>query len=71
MSPRVLGIAALVVGLVLVAFGLNASDSVADSVSEGLTGRFTDTTMWYLIGGGALAAIGVGMAAFGGRRLRT
>ena len=39
MSPRILGIVILVVGLVLVAFGLNASDSVVDSVKENLTGR--------------------------------
>ena len=58
MSPRILGIVILVVGLVLVAFGLNASDSVVDSVKENLTGRYTDKTMWYLIGGGALAVVG-------------
>lgn len=71
MSSRALGIAALVVGLVLVVFGLNASDSVADSVSEGFTGRFTDKTMWYLVGGGALAALGLGMTLLGRGRLST
>lgn len=68
MSPRILGIVILVVGLVLVAFGLNASDSVVDSVKENLTGRYTDKTMWYLIGGGALAVVGAGIALMGGRR---
>lgn len=69
MSPRVAGIAALVVGLVLLIFGLNASNSVADSVSEGFTGRFTDTTMWYLVGGGLLVAIGLGMTVLGRGRV--
>jgi hypothetical protein len=71
MSQRVLGIVLLVVGLVVLAFGLNATDSVSDSVSEGVTGRYTDKTMWYLIGGGALAVLGAGMAIMrGGRSVR-
>lgn len=65
MSNRILGIVLLVVGLLLVGFGLNASDSVADSVSEGFTGRFTDKTMWYLIGGAALAIGGLALAFMG------
>lgn len=68
MSGRTLGIVLLVVGLVLVGFGLNASHSVTDSVTEGVTGRYTDKTMWYLIGGAALAVAGGGMTIFGGRR---
>lgn len=68
MSSRTLGILFLVVGIILVAFGLNASDSVSDTISEGVTGRFTDTTMWYLIGGGALAVVGASMTFLGGRK---
>lgn len=68
MSPRILGIVLLVVGVALLAFGFNATDSVADSVSEGVTGRFTDKTMWYLIGGGALAVGGAVLALRGGRK---
>lgn len=67
MSTRLLGIVLLVVGLILLGFGLNASDSVADSVSEGFTGRFTDQTMWYIIGGGALAIAGAAVALTGRR----
>lgn len=52
MTPqRIAGIVLLVLGLVLVIVGLNASESVADQVTETFTGRFTQTTMWYLIGG--------------------
>jgi hypothetical protein len=65
MSPRVLGIVLLALGVILFAFGLNASDSVTDSVKEGLTGRFTDKTMWYLIGGAALVIAGGGWAILG------
>lgn len=70
MSSRTLGIILLVVGVVLLAFGLNATDSVTDTVSEGVTGRYTDKTMWYLVGGAALAVGGALMAFFGGRRSR-
>ncbi len=67
MSSRTIGIVLLVVGIILVLFGLNSSDSVADSISEGVTGRFTDKTMWYLIGGGVLAVAGASMTFLGGR----
>lgn len=70
MSSRVLGLVLLVVGVVLLAFGFNASDSVSDTISEGVTGRFTDTTMWYLIGGAALAVGGGALALFGGGSAR-
>ncbi|MFN0241971.1 MAG: DUF3185 family protein [Planctomycetota bacterium] len=68
MSNRILGLVILAIGLLLLAFGFNSSESVADSVSEGVTGRFTDKTMWYLIGGGALAVLGAGLAFFRGGR---
>jgi hypothetical protein len=67
MSSRVLGIMMLVAGIALFLFGMNASDSVADTVTEGVTGRYTDKTMWYLIGGGVLAIGGAAMALVGPR----
>jgi hypothetical protein len=70
MSMRVLGVVLLLVGLILLGFGLNATESVADTVSEGLTGRYTDRTMWYIIGGSALAVGGVALLAFGRGPLR-
>jgi hypothetical protein len=71
MSSRVFGIVLLVVGLILLGFGWNAHDSAADSIKEGLTGSYTDTTMWYLIGGAALAIGGAGLALVGGKGART
>jgi len=67
-SRRSLGLALLVVGVLILAFGLNATGSFSDSVKEGLTGRYTDRTMWYILGGSALAVLGGGMAMFGGGR---
>jgi presenilin-like A22 family membrane protease len=57
----------LVVGLVLFAIGLNATDSVTEDISEGLTGKFTDKTTWYLLGGLAMALAGGAMSLFGGK----
>jgi len=70
-SARILGLVLLVVGVIILLFGMNASDSVADSVKEGMTGRYTDKTMWYILGGAALSVAGVGLTLFGGRPLRS
>lgn len=71
MNPlRIVGIVMLVLGVILFIVGLSASESMADQVSNFFTGRFTDSTMWYLIGGIGLAVAGGLLAMFGGRRLR-
>lgn len=68
MSPqRIAGIVLLVVGVVLLVMGLTASDSLADQVSETFTGRFTERTTWYIIGGIALGVLGLVLAFFGVR----
>lgn len=64
-QQRIVGIVLLVLGVVLLLFGLNASDSVGDQVREAVTGRFTDKTMWYIIGGIGLAVVGVLMSFMG------
>lgn len=66
---RIVGIVLLVVGVVLLIIGLNSSESVADQISETFTGRFTRATIWYIIGGAALAVLGLLMVLVGfGRR---
>lgn len=58
-SGKVVGIVLLVVGLVLLYFGWQGSQSVGDQITETFTGRFTDHTMWLLILGVAAAVGGV------------
>jgi hypothetical protein len=58
-SQRIVGIVLLVLGVVLLGIGINASDSIADQVSETFTGKFTDSTTWYIVGGIGLALVGV------------
>lgn len=68
MRPQqMLGIIALIVGLVVLGFAFNASDAPADRITETLTGRYTDRTMWYFIVGTA-AVIGGAVLMFFGRR---
>jgi len=68
MSPqRILGVVLLVVGIILLIVGSNASHSVTDQVSNTFTGKFTQATMWYIIGGIAMALVGLLMVLFGVR----
>lgn len=65
MMNKILGIVLLVVGLILLFFAYQSSQSVGDQVTEAVTGRFTDSTTWYLILGAASAVAGVGLLLFG------
>jgi len=70
-SRRILGLSIFALGLVLLWFGMNATESVADTLKEGVTGRYTDRTMWYLVGGGVLAVAGALLSLGGGLRVRS
>ena len=60
-TNQLTGIVLVVLGVVLLYFGWQASQSMADQVSESFTGRFTDNTMWYIIGGAVSLAAGAFM----------
>jgi len=71
MNPKSIGgIVLIVAGIALFIVGLNASDSVADRMSNFFTGRFTDKTVWYMVGGGVIAIAGVALATLGSRRFK-
>lgn len=57
-STKLIGLVLLVVGIALLFFGYQSTQSVGDQITETLTGRFTDETMWYLIGGAAAVVAG-------------
>ena len=72
MNPkRILGIAELAVGLLLLIIGMNSSHSMVDQLSNTFTGRFTDSTNWYILGGTVLAVIGLLTVIYGPRGKRT
>lgn len=58
-----LALALLVVGIVLLAMGINASNSATSEVSQALTGAPTDKSVW-LIALGALGVIVGGIGVF-------
>ncbi|WP_019675595.1 DUF3185 family protein [Arsukibacterium perlucidum] len=58
---KIIGLALIVVGTVLLYFGYNAYNSAASEVTELVTGSPTDNAVWYLVGGGLAAIIGIGM----------
>lgn len=63
-SNGVLVLVLLVVGLIRPFFAYQSSQSLGDQVTEVVTGRFTDSTTWYLILGAASAVAGVGLLLF-------
>jgi len=65
---RLFGAVLLVIGVVLLVFAYHASKAPVDQISNALTGRFSDQTMWYVILG-AIGVVGGGLlVAFGSRR---
>lgn len=63
-SSKLLGVVLLVVGLGLLYFGYQSTQSLGNQLTETVTGRFTDQTMWYLIGGAAATAAGIFLTFF-------
>lgn len=66
---NVIGIALLVVGVVLIIFGMQASASLGSRLSELFTGAPSDRTIWLLLAGVLAAIIGLGMVLTGQRRM--
>ncbi len=59
---RILGIAILAAGVVLIIFGINASQSFGSEVSKFFTGNPTDKSMWLLLGGIVVSVVGLVLA---------
>jgi LPXTG-motif cell wall-anchored protein len=64
----VVGIAFLVIGVVLIIFGMQASASVGSRLSELFTGAPSDRTIWLVVAGVAAAILGLGLLLVGRRR---
>ena len=67
-TARLAGLALLIAGALLLYFGFQATDSVSEKLVEGFTGRYSDETMAYLIGGAVAGVLGLGLLLFGKRR---
>lgn len=64
---QIAGYVGLAVGAILLFFAWRSSNAPIDQLAEAATGRFTQTTMLYLVGGGGLAIAGVALLLFGPR----
>jgi uncharacterized membrane protein HdeD (DUF308 family) len=56
-----IGIALVVVGIILIVYGCNASDSASSGISRIFTGAPTNKTLWLLLGGIGSTIVGVVM----------
>jgi uncharacterized membrane protein len=66
-TNKLIGVVLIVLGAVLLYFGLQATDAPLEQVRETVTGDYSDRTMFYLIGG-AVAAVAGALLVFGKRR---
>jgi len=55
---KAISLVLLIGGIVLIIYGVSASDSIGSSFSRLFTGSPTDRTIWFLLGGIAAAIIG-------------
>jgi len=58
---RLIAVALIIIGIVLIYFGYQSSQGLDDQLSEAVTGNFTDETMIYWIGGAISAIVGIVM----------
>jgi divalent metal cation (Fe/Co/Zn/Cd) transporter len=61
---KALSLTILVVGVVLLIFGINAGDSLASSAKEAVTGTPTDKSMWLIVLGIVGIVVGGASALF-------
>lgn len=65
---RILGVIVFAIGVVLLILAYNASNAPLEELSNTLTGRYSDRTMWYFVLGIASAVGGGLLATFGSRK---
>lgn len=67
---RALGIALLVAGIVLLIFGIQASQSFSSNISQTFTGAPTNRAIWMFVVGLAAAIVGIVLSFRGGSGTR-
>jgi hypothetical protein len=58
-NGRIFGIAMLIIGVVLLIFGVNATHSVSSGFSKLFQGAPSDKSVWLIIAGGVIGALGL------------
>jgi multisubunit Na+/H+ antiporter MnhB subunit len=67
-TNSIVGLLILAVGIVLLIFGFNESQSFSSDVSRFFTGNPTDRSIWMLIGGIVAVIAGLFLAITGARK---
>ncbi len=60
----IVGLTLLVLGIILLYFGINATDKVGEEITNSVTGHYTNKTMTYIIMGVVLIVIGGAITLF-------
>lgn len=58
---KIIGIVLLVIGVIALYFGVNATNAPMEEMTEAFTGQYSDRTMTYLIGGAVAGVAGLVM----------
>ncbi len=64
---KIISLVLIVIGVMLIVWGVTAMDSFGSDVSRFFTGAPTDKSVWMLIAGVLIAAAGLSGATFGSR----
>lgn len=65
---KLVGIAAIVIGIILLTFGINATDSLSSEFSEFFEGSPSNHSIWLMVGGIVAIVAGLGLTFY--RRLQ-
>ena len=65
---NIFGLALFALGVVLLIFGFNESQSFGSEVSRFFTGNPTDRSIWMIVGGAVAVVAGLALTVFGVRR---
>jgi Protein of unknown function (DUF3185) len=68
---KAIGLALLVAGIVVLIFGIQASQSFTSNVSQTFTGAPTNRSIWMIVSGLAAAIVGIVLTFRGGSGTRT
>ena len=68
---RAIGLALLVAGIVVLIFGIQASQSFTSNVTQTFTGAPTNRSIWMIVSGLAAAIVGIVLTFRGGSGTRT
>ena len=58
---KIIGLALLIAGAILLYFGYTEYNSTASQVTELVTGNPTDNAIWFLVGGAVASIVGLGV----------